>query len=48
MSTALAPQSFLMWLVIDELWREAIDHGWSVISTVTFRTADEVTFVAEC
>jgi hypothetical protein len=32
----------------DELWRRAIDHGWSIISTVTFRTGDQVTFLAEC
>jgi len=32
----------------DESWREAIDSGWSVISTLTFRTGEPVTFVAEC
>ena len=32
----------------DEAWREAIDNGWSIISTLTFRTGDQVSFVAEC
>jgi hypothetical protein len=30
----------------DEPWREAIENGWSVVSTLTFRTGDEVSFVA--
>jgi hypothetical protein len=29
-------------------WREAIDNGWSIISTLTFRTGEQVSFVAEC
>jgi hypothetical protein len=32
----------------DEAWREAIDNGWSIISTLTFRTREQVSFVAEC
>jgi hypothetical protein len=32
----------------DESWREAIDNGWSIISTLTFPTAEQVSFVAEC
>jgi hypothetical protein len=32
----------------DDSWREAIDNGWSIISTLTFRTAEQVSFVAEC
>jgi hypothetical protein len=32
----------------DESWREAIDNGWNIISTLTFRTGEHVTFVAEC
>lgn len=32
----------------DESWREAIDNGWSIISTLTFRAGDQVAFVAEC
>ena len=31
-----------------ESWREAIDHGWSIISTLTFRTGQQMSFVAEC
>jgi hypothetical protein len=31
-----------------ESWREAIDHGWSIISTLTFRTGEQLSFVAEC
>jgi hypothetical protein len=31
-----------------ESWREAIDNGWSIISTITFRTGEQVSFVAEC
>jgi hypothetical protein len=30
----------------NEGWREAIDDGWSVISTITFRTGETVSFVA--
>jgi hypothetical protein len=29
-------------------WREAIDNGWSVIATITFRAGETVSFVAEC
>jgi len=29
-------------------WREAIDNGWSIISTLTFRTGASFSFVAEC
>ena len=32
----------------NEGWREAIDGGWSVISTITFRAGETVSFVAEC
>jgi hypothetical protein len=32
----------------DEAWREAIDNGWSIISTLTFRTEEQVSFVADC
>ena len=32
----------------DEAYREAIDNGWSIISTLTFRTGEQVSFVAEC
>jgi hypothetical protein len=32
----------------DEAWREAIDNGWSIISTLTFRTGKQMSFVAEC
>jgi hypothetical protein len=32
----------------DEPWREAIENGWSVVSTLTFRTGDEVSCVAAC
>ena len=32
----------------DESWREAIDNGWSIVSTLTFRTGEQVSFVAEC
>jgi hypothetical protein len=31
-----------------ESWREAIDNGWSIVSTLTFRTGEQVWFVAEC
>ena len=29
-------------------WREAIDNGWSIISTLTFRNGEQAVFVAEC
>jgi len=29
-------------------WREAIDNGWSIISTLTFRTGETMSFVVEC
>jgi hypothetical protein len=32
----------------DESWREAIENGWSIISTITFRTGDELSFAAAC
>jgi hypothetical protein len=32
----------------DDSWREAIDNGWSIISTLSFRTGAQVSFVAEC
>ena len=32
----------------NEAWREAIDNGWSITSTITFRTGETVSFVAEC
>jgi hypothetical protein len=32
----------------DDAWREAIDNGWSIISTLTFRTGQQVSVVAEC
>jgi hypothetical protein len=32
----------------DESWREAIDNGWTIISTLTFRTGEQLSFVAEC
>ena len=31
-----------------ESWRDAIDNGWSIISALTFRTGEQVWFVAEC
>jgi hypothetical protein len=31
-----------------ESWRDAIDNGWSIVSTLTFRTGEQVWFVAEC
>jgi hypothetical protein len=31
-----------------ESWREAVDDGWSIISTLTFRTGPQISFVAEC
>ena len=30
----------------NEAWREAIDNGWSITSTITFRTGETVSFVA--
>jgi hypothetical protein len=32
----------------NQAWREAINNGWSITSTVTFRTGETVLFVAEC
>ena len=32
----------------DESWRESIDNGWSIVSTLTFRTGEQVSFAAEC
>ena len=32
----------------DESWREAIDNGWTIISSLTFRTGEQVSFVADC
>jgi hypothetical protein len=32
----------------NEGWRRAIDDGWSVIATITFRAGETVSFVAEC
>jgi hypothetical protein len=31
-----------------EPWRDAIDNGWSIISTLTFSTGQQISFVAEC
>ena len=31
-----------------DAWREAIDNGWKIISAMTFRTGDQLSFVAEC
>jgi hypothetical protein len=31
-----------------ESWRGAIDAGWSIISTLTFRAQEQISFVAEC
>ena len=31
-----------------ELWRKAIDAGWTIISVVTFRSEDQLSFIAEC
>jgi hypothetical protein len=31
-----------------ESWREAIDNGWSIISTLSFRSGGQLSFVAEC
>jgi hypothetical protein len=32
---------------VDQDWREAIDNGWKITSTVTIRTGDRLSFVAE-
>jgi hypothetical protein len=32
----------------DERWRSAIGAGWSIISSVAFRSKDQVSFTAEC
>ena len=32
----------------DESWREAIDNDWSIIATLTFRTGEQMSLVAEC
>jgi len=32
----------------NEAWREAIDNGWNIISTLEFRSGESVSFVAEC
>jgi hypothetical protein len=32
----------------NESWREAIDNDWSIISTLRFRTGDQLSFIAEC
>ena len=32
----------------DERWRKAIDAGWTIISVVTFRSEDQLSFIAEC
>ena len=32
----------------DERWRKAIDAGWTIISVVTFRSDDQLSFIAEC
>jgi hypothetical protein len=32
----------------DDDWRDAIDNGWSIISTLTFQTGEQLSFVAEC
>ena len=32
----------------DDSWREAIDNGWSIISTITFRTGAQMSFIADC
>lgn len=32
----------------DEAWREAIDNGWIIVSTLTFRMGKTVSFAAEC
>src|SRR5262245_35617713 len=31
----------------NEAYREAIDNGWSIISTLTFRTGEQTSFLAE-
>jgi hypothetical protein len=32
----------------NEAWREAIGSGWSIVSTLTLRNGESVSFVAEC
>jgi hypothetical protein len=32
----------------EQLWRKAIDAGWTIISTVTFRSEDQLSFMADC
>jgi hypothetical protein len=32
----------------DEAWREAIDNGWIIVSTLTFRMGETVSFAAKC
>jgi len=32
----------------DERWRKAIDAGWTIISVVTFRSEDQLSFIAQC
>jgi hypothetical protein len=32
----------------DEVYRVAIDHSWSIVSTLTFRNGEQLSFVAEC
>jgi hypothetical protein len=32
----------------DEHWRKAIDAGWTIISEVTFRSGDQLSFIPNC
>jgi hypothetical protein len=32
----------------NQQWRKAIDAGWTIISTVTFRSEDQLSFLVEC
>jgi hypothetical protein len=32
----------------NDAWREAIDDGWKIISTLTFRTGEQMSFVSVC
>jgi hypothetical protein len=32
----------------DERWRKAIHAGWAVVSIVTFRSEERLSFIAEC
>jgi hypothetical protein len=32
----------------DESWREAIDNGWKIVSTLTFRTGEQLSVVSVC